>query len=1031
MMKKTFKVSWLVIAIAMSNHAMADTLKERDESLPVIEVTAVEENRYQQGKQEQFTNNIVTLYKDKEEVERYKGVNPADILSGIPGVYSSDARNNGSISPNIRGLQGEGRTPVVVDGTRSEYTVYRGYAGVNNRTYVDPNLISEVKAYKGATELTHGMPQAVGGAVMLNTINAKDVITDDKNWGINVKYETNNNSVAPRYPTINYGERVDTPENHWVLFGDVNPQLYIPLKNSGKNKFFQDYAFRLAVAGKTDLTDVMLAYSKREQGNYFSGKKKADLYSERFTGENKNEIQFADFALPGYETPNTSSKNESWLFKNNWYLPKGQEINLSWRKSDLEYGEIMNSRSVYSHIVKTAFDYGPNSNIGVQWTPAKIEQHAGSIDYKFNPKNDKWLNLKAGLWYNNTHSRNNSSGGPIAYVTAIDGDLDYELMQMLLNSSCVQSNGLGLHEVERFNVSCNITKEDIEKAFQAYKDYKGFDFPNADKNLKIINPALHIVRNKQFGFDISNQMQLLPNLSLTIGANLRKEQQKGKQGTLPRYCFGQGFDANGQCQGNFIVNQYIFPPKSGERNEYSSWFNFNWQATDKLNINLGGRWGGYNLEDKDTDDRIRNKELSRKKVLGGIEYTVWQHRSEEETRYLYDNQILCNYPYRNYCEDASGSTSLARDKYFEFLEQKGYVHLVGLPFDVFQLKQRLLWEADEKGKLHADNAPFAQLKANQSLQSGQAYSKKNAEAGKYEPIGKQKAHSFDPSFSISYQFTPYTRAYARYAQVTRFPSLYEGTSGFSDLYQKVVEARNFEPEQARNIEVGVVQDMTQWFPQLKMADIKLNYYHNTLHHVIDRSDYSNANFFAQYDQLKTRGLELQARFDYGRIFADAGYNYLIKSQMCDRDHAYATYFDKYYPSYGGEYDIHNVPTCFTGGFPGGYLRGAIPPKHSLTLNLGSRWLDEHLTLGSRISYQSAANNKKQRQENWAQAEGLNGYPWRSYMTIDAYADYKPTANLTLSLIGTNLTNVYYPDALTRTVIAAPGRTFKLGIDYKF
>lgn len=40
-------------------------------------------------------------------------------------------------------------------------------------------------------------------------------------------------------------------------------------------------------------------------------------------------------------------------------------------------------------------------------------------------------------------------------------------------------------------------------------------------------------------------------------------------------------------------------------------------------------------------------------------------------------------------------------------------------------------------------------------------------------------------------------------------------------------------------------------------------------------------------------------------------------------------------------------------------------------------------------------------------------------------------SLKLSLIGTNLTNVYHPDALTRTIFPAPGRTFKLAMEYKF
>ena len=74
-------------------------------------------NKDEIGKNRVYTREIVNLYKGKNEVETFKGNTVSDLLSGMSGVYSGDARNSGTIDPNIRGVQGQGRIPVTVDGT--------------------------------------------------------------------------------------------------------------------------------------------------------------------------------------------------------------------------------------------------------------------------------------------------------------------------------------------------------------------------------------------------------------------------------------------------------------------------------------------------------------------------------------------------------------------------------------------------------------------------------------------------------------------------------------------------------------------------------------------------------------------------------------------------------------------------------------------------------------------------------------------------------------------------------------------------
>ena len=105
-------------------------------------------NKDEIGKNRVYAHEIVNLYKSKNEVETFKGNTVSDLLSGMSGVYSGDARNSGALDPNIRGVQGQGWIPVTIDSMEQAITVWRGYAGTNKGNYVDPNIISSVSIEK-------------------------------------------------------------------------------------------------------------------------------------------------------------------------------------------------------------------------------------------------------------------------------------------------------------------------------------------------------------------------------------------------------------------------------------------------------------------------------------------------------------------------------------------------------------------------------------------------------------------------------------------------------------------------------------------------------------------------------------------------------------------------------------------------------------------------------------------------------------------------------------------------------------------
>ncbi len=92
---------------------------------------------------------MATAYSGRDRVERYRGSNPADVVKDLVGVFSGDARNSGALDINIRGIQGPGRVPVSIDGGEQALTVWRGYNGVSNRNYIDPNLIGGIQVIRG------------------------------------------------------------------------------------------------------------------------------------------------------------------------------------------------------------------------------------------------------------------------------------------------------------------------------------------------------------------------------------------------------------------------------------------------------------------------------------------------------------------------------------------------------------------------------------------------------------------------------------------------------------------------------------------------------------------------------------------------------------------------------------------------------------------------------------------------------------------------------------------------------------------
>ena len=429
--------------------------------IPTVSVVSSVDD-HEAGYDAVYDEDISTAYSGKEVIERYKGKDSADIFKGMLNIYSGDARNGGGLDPSIRGIQGPGRVPLAVDGTEQALTVWRGYRGISNRNYIDPNLIGSVKVIKGPA-ITPNVHTSVGGGIVVNTLSASDVLKTGDNFGGELKVESSDNAISPRTPTLLTGMDYrdvpgfpqDTPN---FAYGD--PSLWKVMSNDKNTDPLSgdDYAYRLALASRGKKHELLGAYAYRKKGNYFSGNKRADYYSQpdgrEFSITRINPRTLAHRQRPGYEVPNTSSELESLLLKGKLNFADAHALELGLRYTQSEYGEIMSSRA------GSLFD-----NTMAQWPLSNVDAKAYNLKYTWQPKS-KLINLESSLWATDTVSDTNSAGGFPNFANHIDSPL-----------------------------------------------------PGASPILR--NTAAANSRENRVGFDISNKMKLTDRLDLSVAGSYR------------------------------------------------------------------------------------------------------------------------------------------------------------------------------------------------------------------------------------------------------------------------------------------------------------------------------------------------------------------------------------------------------------------------------------------------------------------------------------------------------------------------------
>ena len=467
---KILAVSLAGILIALPAYAADNPPAEVTESSNIEALTVTgKRSADQKGADDVYYKNVSNAYVGKEYLERYRVQSAGDVLKGLNGVYNMNTRTaGGAITPNIRGITGKGRIPVTLDGTEQTVDVWLNNYGVGDRNYLDPALFRSIAVEKSPA-MTRGVKSGVGGAMSIRTIEPADIIPEGRNWGIEVKTEFSGNTVAQKndlrpflgrdYRTLSpIGATADgTPGMADVLTGYTGKPSPTALLldegiadtkfSGGKShtNFKDDRQLMLSAAFKTDITDGLAAYSHRQKGNYYAGKRGyqsylnnpiygADACYDQYPDKSQREKDIlckssaslvpnmAVLFRPGEEIMNSHTDTKTLLLKNNWYLPGNQKISLQYMDNKIGFGEI--------NPLITAWILGfseQSLNDPAQQAPGigtKIDSKTYKIGYEWKPQDNKWIDFQADMWRVKTDSNRHQSGGPVVGVTTPDMDYD-------------------------------------------------------------------------------------------------------------------------------------------------------------------------------------------------------------------------------------------------------------------------------------------------------------------------------------------------------------------------------------------------------------------------------------------------------------------------------------------------------------------------------------------------------------------------------------------------------------------------------
>lgn len=619
------KIAVLIAGIgcAMAMPSYADDVAA-DTDLDEVVVTGKRLSKDEKGENDVYRKNVANDYLSKEELERYQFNAAGDVLKGLNNVYSMNTRTaGGAMTPNIRGITGKGRIPVTIDGVEQTVDVWMNNYGVGDRNYIDPNLFRSIAVDK-SPDISTGRKSGVGGSIAIRTIEADDIIPEGKNYGVQVKTEFSNNATAPVHNYSKYlgvhdyrtigatadgaGGGIDPYTGQTSPYGlNVDDVAKARQKTGSDNwKFGDDKSIFVSGAWKNEMTDALLAYSYRKKGNYFAGKHGADDYLNnpisKMNGCYSRPDDVADCYItsdsfvpnmakmfkPGQEVLNSNTETTTYLAKNNWYLPDNQKISLEFMRNDIKFGELNPGDAAMAlNMAEANANIYPNMPTPqIQNIDSHIKADTYKIGYEWNPDDNQWINLQANLWHNRTESKRYQSGGMSLGTYSRDQQFDNWYNCNVRNTFPGNGGIPGVTTCAELGASwgfdSSTTYEEIMKP--TWEGGKGWFGSMADMGaFKVVSGALQKTKATRSGFDLSNTFEVNDRFRFSLGGDFQREKLDENVNIING---DDMFNIYGMTTG--LAN--MAGPRSGRRQEWGINAGFDWQATDRLNIQAGVRY---------------------------------------------------------------------------------------------------------------------------------------------------------------------------------------------------------------------------------------------------------------------------------------------------------------------------------------------------------------------------------------------------------------------------------------------------------
>ncbi|MGE0626801.1 MAG: TonB-dependent hemoglobin/transferrin/lactoferrin family receptor [Hyphomicrobiaceae bacterium] len=128
----------------------------------------------------------------REAIKNSPARNTRDLLDNVAGVVvnRSEAQNPGIVI-SMRGVQDQDRIATMIDGARQSFQ--RSGHGATQRVYVESAFLRGIEVNKTTGSGVGGIG-ALAGSVNFRTVEAKDLIKDGKDWGVEINSTVGTNA---------------------------------------------------------------------------------------------------------------------------------------------------------------------------------------------------------------------------------------------------------------------------------------------------------------------------------------------------------------------------------------------------------------------------------------------------------------------------------------------------------------------------------------------------------------------------------------------------------------------------------------------------------------------------------------------------------------------------------------------------------------------------------------------------------------------------------------------------------------------